>query len=197
MPNDLFPEAARHDHGCKVKIRIPTDWFVEATFDGPNDCYRTKLLHKWGRGPTALIAMMNPSGADWNVGDQTVMKTSRIFRRLGYGGQWIGNACAYRHVSPRALLAVEDPVGPKNIPAILEMAAQSHIVVVAHGRLPGRLQRHATEMCEALLNAGHDLHVLALTASGVPMHPLARGKGFIAETIKPTPWKKAAHARGI
>lgn len=178
----------QHDHGCKVLIRINPAWKVDAEFGGENDCYRYKLKHVWGNGPMAMIALKNPSGAGLHVGDQTVMKTSRIFKRLGFGGQWIANTCAYRHVSPDALLKVRDPVGPRNIEAILEMASESEMVVVGHGRLPGDLQRHADAMCSALRGAGHTLHVLRLTQDGVPVHPLARGKSHIPESTAPTVW---------
>jgi hypothetical protein len=42
--------------------------------------------------------------------DATVMKTSRISKRLGYGGQIVVNACAYRGVQPKMLLTIADPV---------------------------------------------------------------------------------------
>jgi hypothetical protein len=171
--------------------RIPADWTVSAEFDGPVQEYRYKLLYRWGDGPLAAFFMTNPSGADERAGDMTVMKTSRIARRLGYGGQWIGNSCAYRHVSPKALLETEDPVGPGNHQALLEMARDAAIVVIAHGRLPGNLQRHAHSMCRLLQEAGHQLHVLRLTPDNVPMHPLARGKNFIPEAVTPIPWKFA------
>jgi hypothetical protein len=185
---DLLAASSKHDHGCKVRIKIPESWKVEAEFGGPNDCYRYKLMHRWGKGPLAMIALKNPSGADLHVGDQTVMKTSRMFRRMGYGGQWIANTCAYRHVSPAALLKVEDPVGPRNIEAILEMAAESSFIIIGHGNLPGDLQHHADAMCAALRQAGHKLHVLALTKFGIPMHPLARGRAYVPEGVVPAVW---------
>lgn len=187
--NDLFEPPAEHDHGCKVLIKIPAAWKVEAEFGGPGDCYRYKLRHVWDDElPMAMIAMMNPSGAGIRVGDQTVMKTWRIFRRLGFGGQWIANTCAYRHVRPGELLTVADPVGPRNLAAILEMAEDARMVVIAHGRLPGTLQRHAEAMCAALRQAGHSLYVLRLSRDGIPTHPLARGKSHIQDATVPVPW---------
>jgi LmbE family N-acetylglucosaminyl deacetylase len=77
------------------------------------------------------------------------------------------------------------------VSAILDMAARSDLIVVAHGRLPGDLQRHASAMCEALRAAGHRLHVLRLTTGdGVPVHPLARGRGHIPENVVPQPWHR-------
>jgi len=189
---ELFAEPSKpHDHGCKVSLKIPAHWTVAADFDGPNQCYRYTLVHRWAAGPMALIAMKNPSAADIRVGDQTVMKTARIFRRLGFGAQVVVNSCAYRHVTPAKLREIEDPVGPRNLTAIANAAADADLVVVAHGLLPGALQKHADAMCETLLNAGHNLHVLRLTAGGVPMHPL-----YIPNDTDPVVWRRL-HERRI
>jgi hypothetical protein len=114
----LADDGDEHEHGCKRLIRLPPSWQVEATFDGPGGCWRYLLTHRWRPGPLALFAMMNPSGAGLRVGDATVMKTSRISMRLGYGGQIIVNVCAYRGVQTSMLLNVTDPVGPKNLDTI-------------------------------------------------------------------------------
>lgn len=173
----------KHDAGGKTRLRIPAGWEVEGEFEGEDDCYRVSLSHRWGPGPMALIGMMNPSNADHLCMDPTVAKTARIFKRLGFGGQFIGNACAYRATDKMRLLAVADPVGPGNEAAILRMASLASLVVIAHGRLPGGLQRHADAMCSTLRAAGHKLHVLALTKDGLPGHPL-----YLRETVVPRPW---------
>jgi hypothetical protein len=46
-------------------------------------------------------------------------------------------------------------------------------------------------MVQLLRNAGHLLHVLRLLEDGAPSHPLARGKGFIPRTTRPTLWSVA------
>jgi hypothetical protein len=186
---DLLGAASdQHHHGCKRLIRLPPSWQVEATFDGPGGCWRYLLLHRWGPGPLALYAMMNPSGADLHVGDATVMKTSRISMRLGYGGQIVVNACAYRGVQPKVLLTVADPVGPKNLATIERAARDASLIVVAHGNLPPRLQHQADAMVAVLQRTTKPLHVLGLSGDGVPMHPLARGKNAIRENVIPQPW---------
>jgi hypothetical protein len=179
--NDLFPVADAHDPGGKTRIRIPAGWRVEAEFDGAGDCYRYTLMHRWSDGPMAAFLMMNPSTADYHCLDPTVAKTARISKRLGFGGQFIGNACSYRVTDRMRLLEVKDPVGPLNLLAIERMASLSKLIVIAHGLLPGDLQRHADAMCHRLL--GHKLHVLRLTKSGAPSHPL-----YIPESVIPQPW---------
>jgi hypothetical protein len=188
--NDLFCYQAKamHDPGCKRLIRLPADVKITAEFGGEGDCYRYSLLHRWSNGPLLMWNLMNPSGAGVEFGDSTVAKTGRISRRLGFGGQWIANACAYRATDRMRLLEVEDPVGPRNHGAIREMAATSEMIIIAHGRLPGALQTHADRVVEILLDMGRTLHVLRLSNDGVPVHPLARGKGHIPENIEPQPW---------
>lgn len=183
----LFVDAG-HDPGCKRVMRRQPGVEVTASFGGPGDCYRYGLTERWGPEPMALWSMMNPSGAGLEATDMTVAKTGRISRRLGCGGQMIANACAYRATDRMRLLEVLDPVGPGNLSAILAMAAECSLIIVAHGRLPGQLQPHADAMVSLLRGAGHTLHVLQLTPDGVPFHPLARGKGHIPEDIKPIIW---------
>lgn len=185
----LFVPTAEHDPGGKTRIRLPADIVGGAEFGGDGKCYRYKLVRRWAAGPMALFAMMNPSTADaTEANDPTVAKCCRMARRWGYGGLFVANACAYRATDRMRLLSVDDPVGPRNHAAILEMAAESSLVVIGHGRLPGALQRHANAMCQILQEADHQLHVLRLTPDGVPFHPLARGKGHIPEDILPSPW---------
>jgi hypothetical protein len=98
-----------HDPGGKARFRIPHGWTVDAAFDGPEDCYRIKLSHRWGDGPMATWCLMNPSTADHRCLDPTVAKTARISKRLGFGGQFIANSCAYRATDRMRLLEVADP----------------------------------------------------------------------------------------
>ncbi len=184
----ISPADPSHDPGGKIRIPIPPGWIIDVLFDGPGCCYRYKLSHRWSPGPLALWALMNPSTADRHWLDPTVHKTARMSQRMGFGGQFIANAAAYRATKRMQLLDIRDPVGPGNHAAILEMAEQADLIVIAHGRLPGSLQPLAGSMCRLLQDAGHSLNVLRLTHDGVPMHPLARGKGHIPDSTTPKPW---------
>ena len=121
--NELFsvlPTPPLHDVGCKRAIRLPADTTSGAEFS-PCKQYRLKLVQRWSMGPFILWCMMNPSIAGEQLGaqalsDATVAKTGRISRRLGFGGQMIGNACAYRATDRMRLLEVKDPVGPGTTP---------------------------------------------------------------------------------
>lgn len=183
--SDLLEATAAHDPGGKVRIKIPLHWKVGALFSGACAMYREKLLHRWGDGPTAMYALMNPSTADHHFLDPTVAKTARLAARWGYGAQVIVNACAYRATRKERLLEVTDPVGQFNLDAIRIAAESVELIVVAHGKLPRGLQKHADAMVNMLLKYGHTLHVLKLSQDGTPMHPL-----YIPEAgLRPIVWK--------
>jgi hypothetical protein len=178
-----------HDPGGKTRIAVPKHWEVQASFDGEGDCFRYRLSHRWSDGPMVLWAMMNPSTADSLCLDPTVAKTARMAQLMGFGGQFIANAAGYRATDKTRLLTVDDPIGPGNYEAIKSMAAESSLIVIAHGRLPGGLQHLAGSMCEVIQGTGAALHILRLTYDGIPMHPLARGKGHIPITTTPQAWR--------
>lgn len=187
----LLPDA-EHDPGCRRSISIPTGVLVDAKFGGDRQQYRYKLIQRWSAGPMVLFILMNPSAASTFSSDMTVEKCGRFARRWGFGGQFVANTCAYRATDRMRLLEVEDPVGPRNLEAISEMAEESEWIVVAHGKLPGRLQRHADAIVDLLLRAGRVLSVLRLSSDGVPVHPLARGKAFVPMDCEPMVWKVPA-----
>jgi hypothetical protein len=176
-----------HDPGGKTKIRIPADWKAETSFS-PCGRYRYKLMRRWGSAPMMMFGMMNPSTADERFNDPTVAKCCRIAQRFGFGGIYVANACAYRATDRMRLLEVDDPVGPGNYKAILEMAADSEMIVIAHGQLPGKLQIHAELMVGLLRFSGHRLYVLRIQ-NGQSIHPLARGKSYVPVDTIPVLWE--------
>lgn len=193
-PGSLFPDIQDlHDPGCKVKTKVPAHWVSAAKFS-PCHQYRYVLTRRWDDRDAGycMFCMMNPSGADEKASDQTVSKCCRMAKRWGFSGIHVTNVCAYRATENKRLLSVADPVGPENIAIILETAKASDQIVIAHGNLPGKLQKYADAAVDALLKAGHDLYVLGLSDNEVPVHPLARGKHFIPEETEPRIWRYGA-----
>lgn len=184
----LFEAPRRHDTGCKRLLRVPSDWLIERHFSGADHCYREYLVQTWNREAVRprllLFLMMNPSGAGSEpyVTDSTVAKCARIAKRLGNDGIIVVNACAYRATNNKRLLTVTDPVGPRNHFYILQMARRADQIIVAHGKLPGKLQVHADTAVKLLRDAGYELYALEIGKSG-PKHPL-----FLSETLQPIPY---------
>lgn len=172
-----------HDPGGKVRLNVAADVVSVARF---SDCrrYRFTLSRTWDAGlPSALFVMMNPSTADEQVNDPTVARCMGFARDWGYGRLYVGNVCAYRATDKTVLLDVDDPVGPGNIAAIIGMASEADVTVIAHGQLPKGLQMHAEAVCTALRAAGTKLSVLRLSKHGVPVHPL-----YLPKDLRPISW---------
>jgi hypothetical protein len=189
MTGDLFPSVG-HDAGGKTRRRWPDDCRVAAVFDGANDCYRTILSVTWDESaPAVLWVMMNPSVATVEYADPTLIKTLGFTRRWvskqgrGYGRMLIGNIHAYRATDNRRLMDVADPVGPSNDTALLHMAQNSEIVVLAYGLPPMPLRARGMQVAFMLKTAGADLRVMKLTADGTPSHPL-----YLPHDTKPVPF---------
>jgi len=169
--SDMF---APHHVGAARALRLRDDVVSHATYDGPGDCYRYTLHRVWDETkPSVMWLMMNPSVATEYGDDRTVAKCQRYARAWGYGAMFVGNTFAYRCTDQKRLLEVEDPIGPGNDRALLDMAKASALVVLAYGAPHHRtLRARGTEVTRALFDAGVELHVLRLSRSGRPEHPL-------------------------
>ena len=163
----------RHDPGGRVRIAWPAKSVVQCRFSACG-YYRYELSEVWdATKPLVMWLLMNPSVAGMDYSDPTLRRTGDFARCWGYGGQLVGNVCAYRATDKNRLLEVADPVGPENHAALAAMAARAGIVVLAYGVLPGRL-RECGITSVTKIRAWHPnkLHVLRLTKNGIPMHPL-------------------------
>lgn len=144
--------------------------------------YRYTLWRTWDtKRPAATFCMLNPSTADEMENDPTVERCQRRVHGLGYGGLRVANIFAYRSTDPRALYAIEDPVGPDNDAAILEMVKGSGLVICGwggHGKLLGRGHR----VLRLLLDVGVEANCLAQNTDGQPGHPL-----YLAYGVQPRP----------
>jgi hypothetical protein len=191
MQSRLFEEPAiqkpMHDVGGRVRIPLPP-WVTEfgAVFRGEKRQYRTKLIRGWdNRLPTMLFVMMNPSVAKEDEDDPTVRKCwFKYARTWGFGRVWIGNTAAYRCTDQKRLLEVDDPIGPENDKHLLEMAAESSLILFAYGTPHKSLRQRGIDVARMFRAEGHNLHVLRLSKNGIPVHPL-----YLPEDLKPIPWE--------
>lgn len=137
----------------------------------PCGCYRNKLWRIWDeRLPIALLLMLNPSKAGANEGDPTIDRSCVRFKLLGFGGFYVGNLFAFKSTDPRVMLAADDPVGPDNDAAILEMVDLTSKIICAWGKDGAHRGRAAAVM--AMLR-DHDLYALKVSdVTGQPWHPL-------------------------
>lgn len=159
--------------------------------------YRTHLVRRWEFGRDRLIVcMLNPSRADADIDDPTILTLIHFARAWGCGGIEVINLRAWRTSSPRELYAVEadgiDTIGPGNEAAWRDMRTYAHCnnlpILAAWGNnaLPADVARFATFF------DGITLISLGTTQAGAPMHPAARGKHRIPRDQQPIPYELEA-----
>ena len=174
-----------HDPGGRVRIAWPSKSVVQCRFS-PCGRYRYELSEVWDTTkPLVMWLLMNPSVAGMSYSDPTLRRTGDFSRAWGYGGQLVGNVCAYRATDKSKLLEVADPVGSENDAALLSMAVRAAIVVLAHGVLPNPLLRlRSSEIADKLVNSGVSLNILRQAKIGTPMHPL-----YLPGNLRPVKWE--------
>ena len=141
---------------------------MSATF---SDCgrYRYTLERHWDEGqPAVLFVMLNPSTADAEKDDPTIRRCIRFAKDWGYGSLLVGNLFAWRATDPKALIGVEDPVGPGNDAALVGMRDRARGVVCAWG---ANKAAHGTRADTVKAMLGQSW-ALGLTRGGMPRHPL-------------------------
>ncbi len=145
--------------------------------------YRYELTRVWDSAATlAAFVLLNPSTADAHRNDPTVTRCINFARAWGYGGLAVGNIFAWRSTDPAGLRACEDPVGPDNDTALIEIARRARIVVCGWG-VHGWLHGRGTIVRALLEREGVELHVLGRTKDGHPRHPL-----YLPSDAAPEAW---------
>jgi len=176
----------KHDPGGKTRLKVRVAVKSSVVFGGDGDCYRYRLVRTWdGSQPHALWVMMNPSYADHQVNDRIVAKFERSARAWGYGGIYVGNTFAYRATDKKRLRSIPDRIGPDNDKHLLAMAGKTAIVIFAYGQ-PGHrtLTPRGFAVAQFLKSKGILPHVIELSKSGIPKHPL-----FLLESLEPVVWQ--------
>lgn len=168
--------AAAHDPGGKVRLKLPDGVIGGATI---SDCgrYRQALTRDWtpeGEAPRAVLFVgMNPSVAAADVSDPTCHRELMFARDWGFTRYLKGNVLDWRATSPKDIPA--DPAlagSPANIPALVEMANDSELIVMAYGKLHKRFQPVVQEVLRAMADTGRPLRCLGLNKDGSAKHPL-------------------------
>lgn len=160
--------------------------------------YRYMLTRLWDSlplGPIYTFLLHNPSTADEVEDDPTVSRCISFAKRWGGSGLIVVNRFAFRSTDPNALWDVEDPVGPENDRAIEQAARLAQEtggkLIVAWGA-PGKKNRETARRLKErneriftyLRGWEIPLHVLRLSKSGNPWHPL-----YLPGCLKPIPWQ--------
>lgn len=128
--------------------------------------YRYMLTRTWNEDKPRLVFIgLNPSTANETENDATIRRVIRFAWDFGYGGCIMTNLFAYVSTDPRALLIVDDPVGPQN-DQMLKTAAEGNDVLFAWGNF--NVGGRDLEVIKMFPNA----FCLGKNKNGSPKHPL-------------------------
>jgi len=132
--------------------------------------YRYKLWRIWDETkPQVGFIGLNPSLADFEKDDPTILKLISLSKNWGYGGLTISNLFAYISKYPKELVKVNDPVGNENNKYIIELIATCDIIVLMWGN-SGTLFKRNLEVMDLL--SQYKLFCVSTTKLGNPIHPL-------------------------
>ena len=121
---------------------------------------------------------VNPSKADAEINDQTVMKWFGFTERNDGCRFIVGNPFAYRATDVRELASVRDPIGPENDYWLRGIIRDADILVPcwgSRGKLPPQLRSRLDDVMRMLVESGKPIKTFGLTVSGDPKHPLMLG----------------------
>lgn len=138
-------------------------------------------------GITAMALLVNPSIADHEKNDATVVKLIGFGLRNGIARWLLGNKFAFKSTDIKGLRTTADPIGPDNDIHIRAMMAEADMLIAGWGslaKLPEVLRGRWKDIVKMADEAGKPLHCIGTGADKHPTHPL-----MTAYDIPITPWK--------
>jgi hypothetical protein len=158
-----------------------------------SDCglYRYRLEREIAPAGIVIAKLWeNPSTADHEKNDQTVMKGMGFSLRLGARLMIVGNEFAYRATDINDLRSVRDPIGPDNDKHLEQIMRDADLHIVGWGsraKLPENLRSRWKDVVRIADRVGCKLHCIGVTSDGHPKHPLMTGYN-VAMTQWTAPW---------
>lgn len=159
-----------------MRLRLPDGVIGGARF---SECgrYRQILRRDWtpeGVTPrTVLFIGMNPSVADAAASDPTCHRELMFARDWGFTQYLKGNVLDWRATSPKDLPRDPDVAcSADNIPALVDMAREAEIAVLAYGKLHTRYDEVVRKALCAVADTKRPLKCLGLNKDGSAKHPL-------------------------
>ena len=151
----------------------------QAVLGGGNNVYRYCLSRGDLSGRVGCFCMLNPSTADGNVHDPTVVRCCGFAARAGWGGFLVVNLYAYR-ATYQALLwgnhGEFNVTGAENDLWVREAFQRADDVVFAWGAVPPAAQPRVGLVVEIAEEAGVTPLCLGTAKNGQPRHPLMLAK---------------------
>lgn len=132
------------------------------------------------RLPIIAFIGLNPSIADEEDDDPTVMKLIKYSKNWGYGGFRLVNLFAYISTDPNSLKELEDPIGDENDFHIDQTIQIADKVICCWGEYGNILGRSTN-----ILSLIELPFCLKVNQSGEPSHPL-----YLSGDLQPIRYKK-------
>ena len=130
--------------------------------------YRYTLERCWNQQlPTLLVIGLNPSIADHQLNDPTILRCLDLAEREGFGRLVMTNLFALRATDPKKLFKAKDPIGPANDWYLKNAITKADKTLIAWGN-HGIYQRRN----ETVLHLLKKPYFLKQNKSGQPAHPL-------------------------
>lgn len=149
--------------------------------------YELQRVWDWDK-PRLVVCMLNPSTADADVNDPTILALIHFATLWGYGGLHIVNDRAFRASRPEVMYAADEQYGPMNrtylVKACGYAAATTGKALVAWGNADA-----GKTFVGIARRKGLQLICLGTTQDGSPKHPMARGVHRIPRNQMPIEWQ--------
>lgn len=172
--------------------------------------YRWVLRRRWDRRPALLVVMFNPSTANADDDDQTILLLCHIAAHNGYGGIVVVNGIPLCSSTPAEAIDMVNTWDKRcawyerdalhaNVSVIERECARAGAVLLAWGALAERCSfwfDHVLEEIECAVADNTPLFCLGKTAGGYPKHPMARGKHKVPKDASLMPWWEYGNAPG-
>ena len=159
--------------------------------------FRYELRRVWNDDlPLLVVCMLNPSTADDEKEDMTLLALIHFATLWGYGGLLVVNLYGYRSSKPTEMFAQgQKAFGPDNdnyIKAVIEYAAANGGRMLAAWGNDGHVGGYYNYVAQLAREERVALVCLGTTNSGQPKHPMARGKHRIPRDQMPIVWRESA-----
>jgi len=134
--------------------------------------HRFTLGRRWDPMlPTLGFVMLNPSTADADKNDPTIIRDIGFADRLGFGGIVVGNLFSYRATKPADLRQAGYPVHRDDDEMLERIMCQVRTVVCGWGANPVPEER-VDRVMGIIRGTGVEVKCLGRTKRGAPRHPL-------------------------
>ena len=180
---------------------LPSEIVREAVLSNSGQ-YRFTLTRAWRGGPHVCFIGVNPSTADHRSDDPTVRRWIRFASAWGYGGFVAVNLYPFRSPNIAACRRWADFLnnGPdwhardtilQNVDFVTHQAKQAALVVACWGAAAwdDEFVEYVIEQIQTGEEPWPDIHCLAKTGSGDPIHPMARGLHRVPDDAQPVIWR--------